>query len=185
MQITLAAQTLEELTIMSLTATHHRCQNENLPSGIVVHDHVDDLLLGVFHHRFARHVAVCLAGTGKEQSQVVVNLGRGTHGGTRILVGSLLFDADDGRQSGNLIHVGTLHASQEVAGVGRERLNIAALSLGKDGVEGQAGLAAAAQSGDDRQRVSGNGDVDVLQIVDTRSPDVDHLLIFHCHSLTR
>ena len=110
MQIALLTHRLKQLTIVTLTTVYQRCQNQNLASGIVVLDHVDDLLLGVFYHRFARLVAVSLAGTGKEQTHIVVNLSGRTYCRTRILVGCLLFDADNRRQTCNLIDIRAFHA---------------------------------------------------------------------------
>ena len=40
-----------------------------------------------------------------------------------------------------MIDVGLLHLIQKLAGIGGQRLNIAALSLGKNGIKGQATLA--------------------------------------------
>ena len=172
-EVALAAHRLEELAVVALTTLDEWRQDENLLAGIVLLNHLDDLLLGIFHHRFARLIAIGLAGTGKEQTHVVVDFRGGANGRTRILVGGLLLDADDGRQACNLVDVRTLHAAQEVAGIGRERLNIAALPLGKDGVEGQRRLAAAAETRDDGQRVAGYLDVDILQVVDTSTEDLD------------
>ena len=182
-QIALAAHGLEELAVVALAAPHQRGEDEDLPPGIVVEDHVDHALLGVFHHLLAGGVAVGTAGTGKEQAQVVVDLGGGAHGGARILVGGLLLDADDGREAGDLVDIGPLHAAEEVAGVGREGLDIAALTLGEDGVEGQAGLARAAEPGDDGEGVVGDDAVDVLQIVYPRTIYVDACLFFHADGL--
>ena len=172
-EIALAAQALEEFTVMALTAFDYGGEDEYLPAGIVVHNHLYDLLLGVFHHRLARHVAISLAGTGKEQSQVVIDLRRRAYGRTRVLVGGLLFYADDRRQARNAVHIGAFQSSQEVADVGREGLDIAALSLGIDGVEGQGRLSRAAEAGDDGQRVARNLYVDVLEIVYAGSEDLD------------
>ncbi len=135
--IAFAAHALEEFAVMTLAALYQWCQKQDLTTGIVVLYHVDDLLLGVLHHRFAGHIAVGLAGTGIEQTQIVVDFRRGAYGGAGVLVGGLLLDADDGRQSRNLVNVRTFHASEKVSCVGREGLDVAALSLGKDGVEGQ------------------------------------------------
>ena len=189
-QIALAAHGLEELAVVALAAPHQRGEDEDFPPGIVVEDHVDHALLGVFHHLLAGGVAVGTAGTGKEQAQVVVDLGGGSHGGARILVGSLLLDADsllldadDGRETGDFVDIGPLHAAEEVAGVGREGLDIAALPLGEDGVEGQAGLARAAEPGEDGEGVVGDDAVDVLQIVYPRTIYVDACLFFHADGL--
>ena len=122
---------------MTLTTLDQRGKNKNAMAGIVVEDHVEHALLSILYHLLASGVAVGSASTGKEQSHVVVNLGSGANGGAGVLIGSLLLDADDGREACNLIDIGALHATQEVAGIGREGLDITALTLGKDGIEGQ------------------------------------------------
>ncbi len=148
-------------------------------SGIVVEDHLQDALLGVLHHLLTGGVAVGTASTGKEQTEVVVDLCGGADGGARVLVGGLLLNADDGREAGDLIDIRTLHATEEVAGVGREGLNIAALAFGKDGVKGQRRLAGAAEAGDHGEGVVRDGTVDVLQIMYPGTIYVDACLFFH------
>ncbi len=182
MQIAFLPHALKQLAIVTLTALHQRRQYQYLPTLIVVGNHFDDLLLCVFHHRLAGLVAVCLASTCKEQAQIVVHLRRRAYRRTRVFVRCLLLNADDGRQSRNLIHVRALHASEEVTRIGRERLDIAALAFGKDGVEGQTRLSASAQSGDDRQRVTRNFDVYVLEVMYACAPDVDFRVAHGCCS---
>ena len=60
---------------------------------------------------------------------------------------------------------------EELPGVGRQRLDVAALALGEDRVEGQAGLARAGQPGEDDQRVSRQVERDVLEVVLARATD--------------
>ena len=43
----------------------------------------------------------------------------------------------------DVLDIGFLHASEELAGVGAEGLDVAALALGVDGVEGEGTLAGA------------------------------------------
>ena len=136
-QVTLTAHGLEEFAVVTFTTLHQRGEDEDTMAGIVVEDHVEHLFFRVFHHLLASSVTVGLAGTGKEQTHVVVDFGGGADGGTGILIGGLLFDADDRRKTCDLIHIGTLHTSQEIAGIGRERLDITTLTLGKDRVEGE------------------------------------------------
>ncbi len=54
-----------------------------------------------------------------------------------------------------MIDVGLLHQLEELAGIGAERFDVAALPLRIDGVEGEARLAAAGEAGDHRERVAG------------------------------
>ena len=106
-------------------------------SGIIVGNHIEHTLFGITHHLLAGGKTVSTAGAGKEQSHVVVNLGSCAHRRTGIFVGSLLLDTDDGRETCDLIDIGALHTAKEVAGIGRERLDISALTLGKNRVESQ------------------------------------------------
>ena len=80
MHVTLAAHAFEQLAIMTLAPPHNGSQDKNLLAGIVVGDHLDDFLFRVFHHRFAGHIAIGTTGTGKEQSQIVIDLGGGAYG---------------------------------------------------------------------------------------------------------
>ena len=80
------------------------------------------------------------------------------------------------------VDVGLLHHLQELARIGRQALDIAALALGVDRVEGERGLARAGQPGDDHQLVARDVDVDVLEIVLARAAHRDMCL---CQKLTR
>ena len=110
-EIALTAHALEELTIVALALTHQRCQEEDAPASIVVEYHLDDLFLGIFHHFFTAAIAISCTCTCVEQAQVVVNLGSCTYRGTRILVGSLLLNADNRAETRNLVDIGSFHAT--------------------------------------------------------------------------
>ena len=134
-EIALLSHLLEELAIVTLTVAYERCEDENLLTRIVVLNHADNFLFGVFYHLLARSIAVSLSGAGIEKSEVVVNLRLRAHRRPRILVRRLLFYRDDRTQSGNLVDVRALHIAEKVACVGRESLYIPALSLSIDSVE--------------------------------------------------
>src|SRR3546814_13046553 len=68
-----------------------------------------------------------------------------------------------------MIDIGLLHQFEELARIGRERLDIAALPLGIDGVEREARFARARQAGDHRERVAGDVDRDILEVVLARA----------------
>ena len=84
-----------------------------------------------------------------------------------------------GREAGDMVDVRLLHHLEELAGVGRQALDVAALALGIDGVEGEARLARAREAGDDRQLVARDVDVDRLEVVLARAADLDELLLRH------
>src|SRR6185312_603495 len=65
----------------------------------------------------------------------------------------------------DVVDVRLLHHLQELARVGGERLDVAALPLGVDRVEGKARLAGSRETGDADQAVPRQPDGDVLQVV--------------------
>src|SRR5206468_4759181 len=77
------------------------------------------------------------------------------------------------RQAFDRVDLRLLHLLQELARVGRERLDVPALPLGVDGVERQRGLAGARQPGDHDQLIARDLEVDGLEIVLAGAPDDD------------
>ena len=100
-----------------------------------------------------------------QQAHVVVDFGDGRDGGARVFRGRLLLDRDCRGKPVDLVDVGLLHHLEELARVGRERLDIAALPLGVDRVEGERRLARAREAGEDDQLVARDREVDVLEVV--------------------
>ena len=97
--------------------------------------------------------AVRDADVGEEQAQVVVDLGDRADGRARVRGGGLLLDGDRRREAVDEIDVRLLHLLEELAGVGRQRLDVAPLPLGVDRVEGERRLPRPGQAGDDHQPV--------------------------------
>ncbi len=64
-----------------------------------------------------------------------------------------------------MVDVGLLHHLEELARVRGERLDVAALPLGVDRVEGERGLTGAREPGDADQAVPRQTDGDVLEVV--------------------
>ncbi len=115
------------------------------------------------------------ADAGVEQPEVVVDLGDRADRGARVARGALLVDGDGRREALDEVHVGLVHLAQELAGVGRQRLDVAALALGVDGVEGQRGLARAGQAREDDETVARQLEGDVAEVVLSRPPDGDRV----------
>ena len=89
--------------------------------------------------------------------------------------GRLLLDRDRRRQALDVVDVGLLHHAQELARVGRQRLDVAALAFGVDGVERERGFAGTGQAGDHDQLVARQVEIDVLQVVRPRAADADEV----------
>ena len=73
----------------------------------------------------------------------------------------------------DMVDVGLLHHVEELPRIGRQRLDIAPLALGIDGVEGERGLAGARQPGDHHELLARQIERDVLEIVLARAADGD------------
>ena len=142
------------------------------------HDLVHHLGDGLGGDLLAAGGAVGVADPGEEQAQVVVDLGHRADGGAGVLAGGLLLDGDGRGKPLDGLHIRLFHLLQELAGIGRERLHIAALPLGVDGVEGQGRLARAGDAGDDHQLVAGDLHVDALEVVLAGAFD-DDLVVLH------
>src|SRR5690606_13052598 len=126
---------------------------------------------------FATLPAVRATDAGPEQPQVIVNLGGGADGRAGIADAVLLTDGDGRRNAVDTVDVRLLHALEELARVGRQRLDVPPLPLGVDGVEGQRGLAGPADPREDDQRARGQRQVDILEVVRTGAADDKWL---HC-----
>jgi hypothetical protein len=121
---------------------------------------------------------VGLTDPGIEKTKEVIDLGDGAYGTAGVLVGSLLFDGDNGAEAGDLVHIRSFHIADELAGIGPEAFHIAALAFCVNGIEGEGGLSAAANAGDDHELVPGDADVDVLEIVYPGTGHVYYIFFF-------
>src|SRR6185312_2074807 len=110
-----------------------------------------------------------------EQTQIIVDLGHGADGRAGIFRGGLLLDRDRRRQAFDQIDIGLLHQLQELARIGREAFDIAALALGIDGVEGERGFARAGKPRDDHEAVARHVHIDTLEIVLAGAANADVL----------
>ena len=117
------------------------------------------------------------AAAGVEEAEVVVDFGGGGDGGAGVAGLIFLLDGDGGGEAVHVVDVGLFDALEELAGVGGERFDVAALAFGVDGVEGERGFAGARDSADDREGVVRDVDVDALEVVGACAADCD--LVIH------
>ena len=169
----LRAQLLEQLGLLALAPDDER-REDHQARVLGQRQHVvDHLRHGLRRERDAVVGAVRRADAREQQAQVVVDLGDRADGRARVVAGRLLLDRDRRRQALDQVDVGLFHELQELARVGRERLDVAALALGVERVEGERGLARARQAGDHHQPVARQVEVDVLEVVRARAADAD------------
>ena len=175
----LVAQLLELLAVLALAAADDRGEDHEARAVLEPHDLVDDLLRRLGGDRAAAVVAMGLADAGPQQAQVVVDLRDRADRRPRVARGRLLVDRDRRREALDRVDVGLVHLAQELARVGAQRLDVAALPLGVDRVEGERGLARAGQPRDDHEGVARHRDGDVLEVVLTGARDDDGVLAGH------
>ena len=173
----LASRALEDPVALGLAVLDQRRQDQQACPFREGEDLVDDLLDRLALDRVAVR-AMRDADPREQQPQVVVDLGDRADRRTRVPGGALLVDRDRRRQPVDLVDVRLLHLAEELPGIGAQALDVAALALGVDRVEGQARLARARQAGDDHQPIARERDVDVLEVVLARSAN-DELVLGH------
>ena len=175
---TLLLQLAEQLDVLTLAAPDDGREHLEAAALLQHEDAVDDLLRGLTLDRCTAGGTVGATRAGIEQAEVVVDLGDRADGRAGILRRGLLVDADGRAQALDEVDVGLVHLPQELAGVGRERLHVASLALGEDRVEGKAGLARAGEPREHDERVAGQVERDVLEVVLTGAADDE--LVGHC-----
>ncbi len=155
----------EEVLVLALLSADDRGQHEEPRPLRQGEDAADDLLAGLGGDRPVALRAVPLADAGVEHAQVVGDLGDGADGRARVAAGRLLLDADRRRQPAEVIDVGLRQLAEELAGVAGQRFDVAPLPLGVERVEGERGLARAADAGEDDQLVARQFEIDVAEVV--------------------
>ena len=101
----------------------------------------DDLVYGVVFDDAAAVQAGDGAAAGVEEAEVVVDFCCGGDGGAGVAGLVFLLDGDGGGEAVHVVDVGLFDALEELAGVGGEGFDVAALAFGVDGVEGEGGFA--------------------------------------------
>ncbi len=131
----LGSQLADQLLVLALAALDHRRQ-QHQPGALgqcqYLVDHLRDRL-GL--ELFVVVRAPRRPGASEQQAQVVVDLGDRADGGAGVVRGRFLLDGNGWRQSFDMVDVGLFHHRQELAGVGRQGLDVASLPFGVKRVE--------------------------------------------------
>ncbi len=169
--VALGLQLAEQLAVLPLAAADDRRKHLE-PGALLQLEHpVHDRLRRLPADRAAAYRAVRPAGPRIQQPEVVVDLGDRADRRARVAGGRLLVDRDRRRQALDEVDVRLVHLAEELPRIRGQRLDVAALPLGEDRVEGEAGLARAGQAGEDDDRVAREVERDVLEVVLARASD--------------
>ena len=161
------------------TANHLTADHRSRP-GPSIQQHVHDLARAGRRDRLAADFALVVpmptsgsAGTGIEQSKVVVDLCGGGDGRARGVPAASLFDRDGGRKAIDRFEIGLPHLIEELPRVRGKRLHVLPLAFRKDRVEGEGALSRAGDSGHHHQLIPGNSEIKVLEVVLPGAADLD------------
>jgi hypothetical protein len=166
-------QLFEHPPVLALASPHHWREHHEarlLGEGKYLLDH---LLRRRGGDGEATDVAVRPPCAGVEQTQVVVDLRYRGDRGAGVVGRGLLVDGDSRRETVDVVDVGLIHLAEELPGVGREALHVAALPLRVDGVECKRRLAATREPGHHHHHIARHGDRYVLEVVFARPPHDD------------
>ena len=167
----LPRQVAEQLLVLALAPPDHGRQHLELRALRQLHHLIHDLLGRLAADRAPAVRAVGMADAGEEHPEVVVDLGDGPDGRSRVPAGRFLVDRDGRREALDEVDVRLLHLSQELPRVRRQRLHVPSLALGVDRVEGERGLPGAGQPREHDELVTGEVERDVPQVVLTGAVD--------------
>ena len=171
----LAARPFREIGVVALAIHHQRREQTHARSPVGAQDSRRD---GIHALRLDRHVAtraVLGAELHEQQAQEMVDFGQRGHRALAPAAAGALLDRHRWRNAVDRVNVGTRGRLDELARVGVERLQVAALSFGEHEVEGKSGFAAARDARHDGKAVARDGDVDVLEVVLARMVHVDRV----------
>jgi len=169
----LSAEVEEQLPVLPFPASDDGRQDHDPTPGRQRLHPIDHLLDGLGRDDLAALRTVRRPDPSVEDAEIVVDLGDRPHRRAWVLRGRLLLDGDSGRQALDRVDVGLLHLLEELPGVGGQALDVPALPLGVDGVEGERRFPGARQAGHDDQPLARNLEVDVLEVVLAGAADDD------------
>ena len=100
-------------------------------------DLVHDLFSGLLDHFTSADGAVRNARARKQQTHVIIDFGDSAHRRARIVTGGFLVNGNGGGEPVDVVHIGLVHLTDELARIRRKRFNVTPLSFSKDRIECQ------------------------------------------------
>ena len=104
---------------------------------------------------------------------MVVELGHRADRAARTSHRIRLVDRNRRQDAFDAVHLGFVHAVEELSRIGRERFDVATLSFGVERVEGERTFARAAHARDHGQLAGVQGQVQVLEVILASASDAD------------
>ena len=170
-QKTLCMQFSKQLVVFALALADDGSKQHHARTFRKRKDLVDHLAHGLCLESIAMHGAVWRTGPRKQQPQVIVDFGDGADRRARVVARGLLLDGDCRRKPFDVVDIRLFHHREELPRIGRQRLDVAPLTLGIDGIEGKRGFAGSGKTGDDNQLVARQLQRNILEVVGARPAD--------------
>ena len=171
------AGALKDLLVHALPPADHRRDDLELRPLLERHDLVHHLIHRLLRDDAPAVRAVRNADAGIEQPEMIIDLRHGADRGTRVPVCRFLIDRYSRGEAGYIVDIRLLHLPQELPRVGGQRLHVAALPLGINGIESQRTLSGAGQPGHDHQLIARDIEADILEIMLPCPADADDIVL--------
>jgi hypothetical protein len=161
----------------ALFAPHHWSQQ--LKPGAIGQGHhpIDHLVDGLGGNAAIAVGAVGVPRPPIQQTQVVVDFRHRAHRRAGVVGGRFLVDGNGRAQPLDGIHIGLIHLAQKLPGIGTEGFYVAALSLGKNGIEGQGRFTRPRHPCKHNQLVAGQLQVNIFEVVLPGSPNANDIVV--------
>ncbi len=150
-------------------------QQDGEGAGVVAEQAVDDLLRRRGQQGPSGFGIVGRAVGREENAKVIVDFRGGGQGGAAGAAGVTLLDGKGGGKALDGVDGGGRQAFQMKPGVGRKTFEVAALSLGVDGVEGEGGFSGSGGAGEDDEAVLGDVEIESGEIMLAGAADAEEI----------
>ena len=169
MRMAVRLRPARQFGVVALATDHQRCQQADVLAAPLAQDARHHRVLGLRRDRAAAVGAVLHAQLHVHEAQEVVDLGLRRHRALAATAAGALRDRHGRRNAEHAVDIRLAFRLHELARVGIQRFEIAALAFAEHDVERQRGLARAGHAGHHGETVARNVDLDVLQVVLARA----------------
>ena len=173
---TFGGQPTDQFGVGALLATHNRSK-QLIPRGVRQgEDLIDHFINGLRPDWTITPGAMRIAGPTEQQTQIILDLRDGSDSRTWVVTGGFLIDRDRRGKALNGINIRLVDLTQKLTRVSGKTLDVATLTLSKNGVESQGAFTATAHPCEHHHLVARDGEINVLEIVLASTTNADHVL---------
>ncbi len=127
----------EDTFMFSLSSSNYRSQYRQPGADFVSRNPIHNAVHRLAGDLPAANRAVRNSDSRIKQSQIVINLGNGSHRRTWVLVGGFLVNGNSRRKALDYLHIRLFHQSQKLSGISRQAFHVFLLAFGIYGIKSQ------------------------------------------------